>query len=86
MRSAYGRVIAGLVVAAAALAWSGSPTAGQAPAAKAVVKWEYKSTSVRIGPLTDESLNKYGEDGWELVAVATVPNKVEVVYYFKRPK
>ena len=86
MRAAYWKVAA-LAVVLAALAWVGGPTAAQpAPAAKAAAKWEYKTTSLRGGSLTNEALNKYGDDGWELVAVAAVPGRNETVYYFKRPK
>jgi hypothetical protein len=45
----------------------------------AVTRWEY-ATAPLISHALQQILNQWGDDGWELVAVA------ENVAYFKRPK
>jgi hypothetical protein len=44
-----------------------------------VTRWEY-ATAPLISHALQQILNQWGDDGWELVAVA------ENVAYFKRPK
>ena len=46
--------------------------------------WEYRVASRNVGEPTfsEEELNALGRDGWELVGVVTLPNKVQ--FYFKR--
>jgi len=47
-------------------------------------RWEYLALTT-ASELRTEHLNRYGEDGWELVA--TVPVGTGTTYYvFKRPK
>jgi hypothetical protein len=46
-------------------------------------KWEY-ATAPLIEHATQEILNQWGEDGWELVAVVQGPQGI--VAYLKRPK
>ncbi len=60
--------------------------------------WEYESISlvqrgIASGVSSDkELLNKYGQDGWELVAVVRVPSRAvagfsyDVIAYLKREK
>ena len=45
--------------------------------------WEY-ATAPLIEHATQEILNQWGEDGWELVSVVSQPQGL--VAYFKRPK
>jgi len=44
-----------------------------------VTRWEY-ATAPLISHALQQILNQWGDDGWELVAIA------ENVAYFKRPK
>lgn len=46
--------------------------------------WEYKHANVCMQNF-DAELNKYGEQGWELVSVAVLSGNCPS-YYFKRPK
>jgi hypothetical protein len=46
--------------------------------------WEYKYANVCMQNV-DSELNKYGEQGWELVSVVALPNNCPY-YYFKRPQ
>ena len=46
-------------------------------------KWEY-ATAPLIEHATQEILNQWGEDGWELVTVLQGPQGI--IAYFKRPK
>lgn len=49
--------------------------------------WEYKfipRNASHEWRMSGQELNALGADGWELVAVAAVPN--EVHFYFKRPR
>ena len=51
---------------------------------QAVQRWEYFALST-AAELRTHHLNRYGEEGWELVA--TVPVGTGLTYYvFKRPK
>lgn len=45
------------------------------------MKWEYMIKS----NLNEETMNMYGEDGWELVSVAANRWGESVSMYFKRP-
>jgi hypothetical protein len=45
-------------------------------------KWEYKVVN---SSLSEQELNKLGEEGWELIGVATW-EPFEIKLYFKRPK
>lgn len=47
------------------------------------MSWEY-ATAPLIEHATQEILNQWGEDGWELVNV--VPQPQGLIAYFKRPK
>ena len=38
-------------------------------------RWEYKVVSLRAGRYT-ETLNEYGQDGWELISVTSAGNDV----------
>jgi hypothetical protein len=52
-------------------------------------KWEYKIEPGIVGGSVLAELNKRGNDGWELAAVAENPKPIggnTVVYIFKRPK
>ena len=46
-------------------------------------RWEYATVPL-IEHATQEILNQWGEDGWELVSVGSQPQGL--VAYFKRPK
>jgi hypothetical protein len=53
------------------------------PPALGARQWEYKTTR----DVTDEELNKLGEEGWELTATTTdTMRRPTVKLYFKRPK
>ena len=48
------------------------------------IQWEYLSTSGDLD-YDDGYLDRYGEDGWELVSVISL-GQGRVFLYFKRPK
>ncbi len=50
-----------------------------------MTKWEYFTAPI-LSHVAQQILNNFGEDGWELVALAPGPNPDTVVGYFKRPK
>jgi len=87
------------VLVASLVVWGGiQQTAAQPKEAKtpAALKWEYK----RVETPNDADLNKFGEEGWELVTVVggypysssggSSPGGgsgfTKVIYVFKRPK
>jgi hypothetical protein len=87
--------LAGLVLAACALGlvlhYQPPRAIGAAEAAKQ--KWEYKQVSMLelAGDPVDVknvpiNLNKLGDEGWELVAIAPTKDGTIVDYVFKRPK
>ncbi len=45
-------------------------------------KWEYKSVDKSWTTVSEDKLNKLGNEGWELVAIQNDP----VRFVFKRPK
>ena len=47
--------------------------------------WEYATAPLLIHA-TQQILNNWGQDGWELVQVVLGPNAENLVAYFKRPK
>ena len=47
--------------------------------------WEYASM-LSDGPATRDTLNKMGDDGWELVAFQQGLETKQLLYVFKRPK
>ena len=50
--------------------------------------FEYTS-AIASGPIPDSEMNKFGNDGWELVSMTTFPSRVGTVqflYTFKRFK
>lgn len=49
-----------------------------------VQKWEY-STAPVLSHVSQQILNNFGADGWELVQVLPGPNADTVIGYFKRP-
>ncbi|MBM4073117.1 MAG: DUF4177 domain-containing protein [Planctomycetes bacterium] len=88
MRAGWcGAGIALVVMMLTVLHWAGGPSAGQAPAAQARVRWEYKTLD-HVGPgrPADKTLNKLGDEGWELVSVAAPSSRQELIYVFKRQK
>ena len=50
-----------------------------------MTKWEY-STVPLLSHATKQSLDQWGEDGWELVAVLPGPTGEQMVAYMKRAK
>ena len=46
-----------------------------------MIRWEYKTM---FGGVSDITLNKFGKEGWELVAVEPHENLMLRRYYFKR--
>lgn len=48
------------------------------------VRWEYLTAPI-ITHMTQQILNNFGHDGWELVQVVPGPNPESLVGYFKRP-
>jgi hypothetical protein len=53
--------------------------------------WEYMTIEeIEPGPIDDIMMNKYGEQGWELVSVTTESDPHSAssyfTYVFKRPK
>lgn len=48
-------------------------------------KWEYFTAPIMIHA-TQQILNNFGEDGWELVQIVPGPDGNGLVGYFKRPK
>lgn len=49
-------------------------------------RWEYRTLlkSSDDAPLTEQDLNSFGADGWELVGVVALSGKVQL--FFKRAK
>ena len=47
-------------------------------------RWEYATAPLLIHA-TQQILNNWGSDGWELVQVIPGPNSEQLVAYFKRP-
>jgi hypothetical protein len=47
------------------------------------IKWEYATAPLLIHA-TQQILNNWGQDGWELVQVVPGPNPEQLVAYFKR--
>ena len=47
-------------------------------------RWEYATAPLLIHA-TQQILNNWGQDGWELVQVVPGPNPEQLVAYFKRP-
>ncbi|CAM2881648.1 DUF4177 domain-containing protein [Corynebacterium propinquum] len=50
---------------------------------KPMKKWEYATAPVLVHA-TQQILNTWGEDGWELVTIIPGPNPENLVAYFKR--
>jgi hypothetical protein len=50
--------------------------------ANRVTKWEYRIDY----DVTHNSLNENGNEGWELVGTATMPNQAGVALFYKRTK
>ena len=50
---------------------------------KPMKKWEYAPAPVLVHA-TQQILNTWGEDGWELVTIIPGPNPENLVAYFKR--
>jgi hypothetical protein len=49
-----------------------------------LTRWEYATAPLLIHA-TQQILNNWGADGWELVQVVPGPNPEQLVAYFKRP-
>ena len=49
-----------------------------------LTRWEYATAPLLIHA-TQQILNNWGQDGWELVQVVPGPNPEQLVAYFKRP-
>lgn len=49
-----------------------------------IVRWEYFTAPI-LSHVSQQILNNFGSEGWELVQVAPGPNPDNVVGYFKRP-
>ena len=57
-----------------------------------MAKWEYRTVALINAqnkaciPAQEELINRYGEEGWELIAVVPLEpgNSVDIVAYFKR--
>lgn len=94
-------LIAAPLVLLVALSVSAPHAGGQPAKPPAVMKWEYKSIRLneiyayggKYEPDLDKSLNKLGEEGWELAGINTVvfPHAFSgpmpsPTYVFKRPK
>jgi hypothetical protein len=62
----------------------GAKSPGQAPAGRPQT-WEYSTMYVGNGDYT-EQLNKWGSQGWELVAAYNADPQKPAVYVFKRAK
>lgn len=56
------------------------------------MRWEYRrENSMYINPLSEDFLNRLGNNGWELVSVLFIQDTkldlpaARIDYYFKRP-
>lgn len=49
-----------------------------------MTKWEYLTVEEKTLALLPSDLKKYGDGGWELVSIVSLPDKWWVIY--KRPK
>jgi hypothetical protein len=67
-----------LIFAASTLLLAGCCTTHQ------VTKWEYKQ--LNGSEVTDQALNKLGDEGWIVVDYSTGPGSAEGFYILKRPK
>lgn len=47
-------------------------------------KWEYFTAPI-LTHISQQILNNFGSDGWELVQIVPGPNPESLVGYFKRP-
>ncbi len=61
-------------------------SAAEASASVASSKWEYKDISYPIHGSLEESLNAYGREGWEVVAVVFIPTQERFRIILKRAK
>lgn len=66
-----------------AAATMATPSTTLAPMAD-LIRWEYATAPLLIHA-TQQILNNWGTDGWELVQVVPGPNAEQLVAYFKRP-
>lgn len=52
--------------------------------------WHYMIHAVKFGEATDTKLmpafDQLGEDGWELVGVASNPQTGEILHYLRKPR
>jgi hypothetical protein len=79
-KSTFAFTLLVLVVVALLAMQGNSPRAADAPAPQ---KWEYQKISWSVTS-EGETLNGFGEKGWELCAV--VPGQAYTTLIFKRPK
>lgn len=49
-----------------------------------MTRWEYFTAPILVH-MSQQILNNFGADGWELVQVVPGPNPESLVGYFKRP-
>ncbi|MDN6555274.1 MAG: DUF4177 domain-containing protein [Acidipropionibacterium acidipropionici] len=49
-----------------------------------MTRWEYFTAPILVH-MSQQILNNFGADGWELVQVVPGPNSESLVGYFKRP-
>jgi hypothetical protein len=49
-----------------------------------LTRWEYLTAPVLIHA-TQQILNNFGREGWELVSVTTGANPEQLIAWFKRP-
>lgn len=83
--SAKSKWIAVLIVLAAMLAL-GWTQVSRDPINKITNKWEYMSyRASSLGP-NDQEMNKFGAEGWELVAIQSASETSSPRYIFKRRK
>ena len=49
-----------------------------------MTRWEYFTAPI-LAHTSQQILNNFGADGWELVQIVAGPNPESLVGYFKRP-
>ena len=69
-----------VIVAILALGWTQSSRNTE------INQWEYMSHHVYSNGPSDQQMNKFGAEGWELVAIQSPSEQSPSIYIFKRRK
>lgn len=78
-------MVLGVILAAMAVVYFATSSAGQPARPNAAGRWEYKVMAVS-GGIAESDLNAAGAEGWELVSFAIIKDSAYTNFVFKRPK